>query len=382
MTPAEVRVAEPDEAQTLSALVSAGLLAVVRADDDLKVIDASGEASAGITAGLPLCDQIPALVGLEDQIQSLKSSPGRRVEMPNVSVVSAAEAAVRRDISVIFDRAGRCFIVAIMPSLANNALALEREQSLRQKYLLEQAIADQTRAVMAANDALARTNADLVDFTRIVSHDLKAPMRAIRYSTEDIEQAINERDAEGQAAALDELRFQTLRLSRLVSDLLAYSRLDDKAEADVEVETRDLVGAIVASLPRPEGLEIIVKGNWPRARTAEPLLDLVIRNLLDNAVKHHDTGVGAVELLAFVDEAALTIIVVDDGPGIPERHRAAVLEPFAKLATGRDPGSGLGLAMVAKVLGNRGGRIEVEGRRDGRRGTRITVSWPLTIQFS
>ena len=184
-------------------------------------------------------------------------------------------------------------------------------------------------------------------------------MRAIRYPTEDIQQAIDERDAEGQAAALDELRFQTIRLSRLVSDLLAYSRLDDKAE--VEVDTRDLVGAIVASLPRPEGLEIIVNGNWPRARTAEPLLDLVIRNLLDNAIKQHDTGVGAVELLGSVDETALTIVVVDDGPSIPERHRVAVLEPFAKLATGRDPGSGLGLAVVAKVLGNRGGRIEVEG---------------------
>lgn len=140
MTPAEVRVAEPHEAQTLSALVSAGLLAVVRADGDLKVIDTSGEASAGITAGLPLCEQIPALIGLEDQIQSLKS-PGQRIEVPNVSVVSAAGAAARRDISVIFDPAGRCFIVAIMPSLANNALAVEREQSLRQKHLLEQAIA-------------------------------------------------------------------------------------------------------------------------------------------------------------------------------------------------------------------------------------------------
>ena len=134
-------MAEPHEAQTLSALVSAGLLAVVRADGDLKVLDASGEASAGITVGLPLCEQIPALVGLEDQIQSLKSSPGRRIEMPNVSVVSAAEAAARRDISVVFDRPGRCVIVAIMPSLANNALAVEREQSLRQKHRLEQAIA-------------------------------------------------------------------------------------------------------------------------------------------------------------------------------------------------------------------------------------------------
>jgi signal transduction histidine kinase len=375
-------VAEPHEARTLGAPVSAGLLAVVRADGDLNVIDASGEAGAGIVPGRPLCDQIPALFGLEDQIQTLKSSPGRRIEMPNVSVVSAAEASARRDISVVFDHPGRCFIVAIMPSLANNALAIEREQSLRQQYVLEQALAEQTRAVMAANEALARTNADLVDFTRIVSHDLKAPMRAIRYSTEDIDQAMREDDAAAQATALGDLRFQTTRLARLVSDLLAYSRLDDKAEADTEIDTRQLLGAIVSSLPRPSGLEIDIVGEWPSLRTAEPLLDLVLRNLIDNAIKHHDTGIGMIEVTGTLDDQALTVGVVDDGPGIPERHRAAVLAPFAKLATGQDPGSGLGLAMVDKVLRNRGGRIEVGDRLDGARGARIVVIWPLTIQFS
>jgi hypothetical protein len=91
----------------LWALVSAGVLAVVRADADLNVIDASGEAGAGIVPGRPLCDQIPALFGLEGQIQTLKSSPGRRIEMPNVSVVSAAEASARLDISLVFDHPGR-----------------------------------------------------------------------------------------------------------------------------------------------------------------------------------------------------------------------------------------------------------------------------------
>jgi signal transduction histidine kinase len=235
---------------------------------------------------------------------------------------------------------------------------------------------------MAANEALARTNADLVDFTRIVSHDLKAPMRAIRYSTEDIEQAMQEDDAAAQATALEDLRFQTIRLARLVSDLLAYSRLDDKAEADTEFDTRQLLGAIVSSLPRPAGLEIDIVGEWPSLRTAEPLPDLVLRNLIDNAIKHHDTGIGTIEVRGTLDDQALTVGVVDDGPGIPERHRAAVLAPFAKLATGQDLGSGLGLAMVDKVLRNRGGRIEVGDRLDGARGARIVVIWPLTIQFS
>ena len=83
-----------------------------------------------------------------------------------------------------------------------------------------------------------------------------------------------------------------------------------------------------------------------------------------------------------LDDQALTVAVVDDGPGIPERHRTAVLAPLAKLATGEDLGSGLGLAMVDKVLRNRGGRIQVGERLDGERGARVVVVWPLTIQFS
>ncbi len=365
---------------TLEALVSAGLIALVRADVGLSVIDTAGAAARGIVPGRQLCDQIPALVGLEDQLESLKAYPGRRIEMANVSLVARDEVPARQDISVIFDHSARRFITAIMPSLANNALAIEREQSLRQRYLLETQIADQTRAVMAANEALHQINADLLDFTRIVSHDLKAPMRAMRYFADDIEQAIENSDTAGQLAAIDDLRFQTTRLSRLVSDLLTYTRLDDKSEAEAEVDTRRLIDTVIATLPRPDGIAVRVKGDWPVLTTTAPLLDLVLRNLIDNAIKHHDLDVGVIDVVSDVGEAEMQLVVADDGPGIPARHRSSVLAPFAKLSGDRDAGSGLGLAMIDKILKARGGGIEIGPRLDGRRGARIVVTWPLTMQ--
>lgn len=366
---------------TLKALLRSGLIAVVRAGPDLVVIDTEGDAARTVESGRPLCDQIPALTGLEDQLDSLKSFPGRCIEMPNISLVTPDAPPTRQDITVLFDHATRVFIVAIMPALAMDALAVEREQNLRRHYLLESQIAQQTRAVMAANEALNQVNADLQDFTRVVSHDLKSPMRAMRYYADDIEQAIQSRDTAGQLAALEDLRFQTTRLSRMVSDLLAYSRLEDKLEAEAEVDTRHLVEAIVTSLPAPDGIEVIVRGDWPVVSTIAPLLDLVLRNLIDNAIKHHDLDVGTIEVVNEPDEKVMRLVVVDDGPGIPARYRAAVLEPFAKLAADQDVGSGLGLAMVDKVLKKLGGQIEIGPRLDGRRGACIAVIWPLTMQF-
>lgn len=371
---------DPEHDQTLSALVRAGLISIVRSDMDLNVIDSAGEAADGIVPGRPLCVQIPALTSLEDQLDSLKSYPGRRVEMANVSLVKPDEAPARQDISVIFDHAARVYITAIMPSIANNALTIEREQSLRQRYLLETQIAEQTRAVMAANDALHQVNADLLDFTRIVSHDLKAPMRAMRYFADDIEQAIETSDTAGQLAAIEDLRFQTTRLSRLVSDLLTFTRLDDKSEAEAAVDTRLLIDTVIATLPRPDGIDVTVTGDWPVLTTTAPLLDLVLRNLIDNAIKHHDLDVGTIEVLSDIRGEEMQLVIIDDGPGIPARHRSAVLAPFAKLSGDRDDGSGLGLAMIDKILKARGGTIEIGSRLDARRGARITVSWPLTMQ--
>jgi signal transduction histidine kinase len=369
--------ASGDDRGVLEVLAANGLLSVVRADTELRIVSCRGEAVAGIEIGQMLCDAVPALFGLEEQILSLKRFAGRRVEMTNMSVVERDGATARQDFVVLCDHAAGDFLLSITPSLANNALAVNLEQNLRSRYMLEAKVAAQARAIDVANKALQRTNEDLVNFTRMISHDLKAPMRAIRYSAEDIGDALSQSEDPDQARAVNQLLTQSKRLSRMVSDLLSYSRLEDKQDAAASVDTRQLVREIASSLPRPENIQLEIRGEWPQVTTTGVLLDIVLRNLLDNAIKHHDQDVGEIELMAERVDNCLVIAVSDDGPGIPEKYRQAVLRPFAKVDSQRPDASGMGLSMVHKMVQEVGGKLDVGDRLDGRRGTRITVSWPV-----
>lgn len=364
---------------SLGLLVDNGLLSLVCADKDLLVTSSQGHAALAIPLGNSLCEAVPALFGLDEDIQALRDAPGDRIQLTNIAVVGSDGPSERLDYVVVFDGKTDGFLLSITPSLANDELSVELEQNLRQKLHLEMRVAAQARAIDETNAALKRTNADLINFTRIISHDLKAPMRAIRYSAEDITATLSDADDPLQIQALDELRQQSVRLSQMVTDLLTYSRLDDKTLAAASVDTHAMINAIAESLPRPEGLQLEISGQWPEITTIGVLLDIVLRNLLDNAIKHHDRNEGQITITAKMTEKHLTVIVSDDGPGIPQDYRKAVLQPFTKVDHASGESSGLGLSMVDKVMKNVGGRLDIGSGPDGRRGARISVLWPLTI---
>ncbi|MFY0611297.1 MAG: HAMP domain-containing histidine kinase [Hyphomicrobiaceae bacterium] len=366
----------------LEVLLGQGLMSLVQADAELKIVAMHGAAAARLPKGSGLCDALPVLYGLDDAIRALHDGKEGRLVLTNVAMVSEAGASERQDFVVLPDPATGGYVLSITPSLANDDLTVELEQNLRKKLQLESRVAAQARAIDATNAALKRTNDDLVDFTRMISHDLKAPMRAIRYSAEDIGSALAGTEDETQLVALDELRRQSVRLSRMVTDLLVYSRLGDKLAAVATVDTDTLVREVAASIPRPAGLQLTVSGTWPVLTTVEVLLDVVLRNLIDNAVKHHDRETGLISVAASSTEAALEIVVSDDGPGIPEDYRQAILRPFVKINKDQHDTSGLGLSMVDKVISDIGGRLEIGDRLDGQRGARAKVLWPLTIVAS
>ena len=237
----------------LDLLIDQGLISLVRAGADLRICAVHGQAAADIAVDTGLCDAVPALHGLDAAVQALHERPGERLVLTNVSVIEADGSFERQDFVVLPDPVTGGYLLSITPSLTNDVLNVELEQNLRKKLQLETRVAAQARAIDATNDALKRTNADLVNFTRMISHDLKAPMRAIRYSAEDIGAALADTEDEMQVMALDELRQQSVRLSQMVTDLLTYSRLGDKSMAVASVDTHALVQEIVSSMPRPDG---------------------------------------------------------------------------------------------------------------------------------
>lgn len=108
--------------------------------------------------------------------------------------------------------------------------------------------------------------------------------------------------------------------------------------------------------------------------------DVVLRNLIENAVKHHDRADGTVTVTATPARDHLRVSVADDGAGIPTEWQEAIFEPFKRVSDEpSSESSGIGLALVRRTIETIGGRIEVRSDPAARRGTEFVVTWPLHI---
>ena len=119
-------------------------------------------------------------------------------------------------------------------------------------------------------------------------------------------------------------------------------------------------------------MEIVVMPDMPAVQVEPTSFDMVMRNLVANAAKHHDRPSGRITLRAYQHQDEVCIEVEDDGPGIEQAQHARVFEPFARLT--KVEGSGLGLAFVKKTVTAWGGRISL--RAAPNRGVIVTVTLP------
>ena len=197
-----------------------------------------------------------------------------------------------------------------------------------------------------------------------VGHDLRTPLAAIRAAVEALEDGV----AEDPARYLRAVRSDVDHLSRLVDDLFILAQLDaGRFEAGRDlVDLAELVDeAAEALLPTAAssgvGLEVTVSGAALVRGTAHDLRR-VIRNLIDNAIRHAPVG-GNVELVVKSNNDTVSVVVVDDGPGFDPTFMNRALEPFSRSDSSRDRsvgGAGLGLAIAKGVVEAHGGDIEIE----------------------
>ena len=222
---------------------------------------------------------------------------------------------------------------------------------------------------------LERANLDLDQFAHAASHDLRAPLRAIRSLADWVEEDLGREVPAQVAKHLATMKARVARLDRLVTDLLAYARAGRQPIANERVETSVLVAEAIADLAPRAGLTTVVAPGLPALDGPSAPLAQVFRNLIDNAYKHHDRDQGRVEVSWEARGALVEFRISDDGPGIRERDRERVFQPFLTLRP-RDEveGSGLGLALVRKIIERHGGSIHVEPSPG--RGTTVVFTWP------
>jgi len=234
----------------------------------------------------------------------------------------------------------------------------------------------------AKQSELMRSNKDLEQFAYVASHDLKAPLRAIELLVQWIEEGLAGYDANNVQENLALLSRRTQRLNRLLDDLLAYSRagrtIGDYSETDSHALVLD---AIQLVNPSPAIL-VSVNGRLPTFHTYPAPLEQVFRNLIGNAVKHHPGPRGQVTVYCEEYDEHYLFAVQDDGDGIPIQYAERVFEMFQTLKP-RDQveGSGMGLAIVSRIVNWQHGRVWFEPVPEGH-GTIFKFEWKKRNPFA
>jgi PAS domain S-box-containing protein len=239
------------------------------------------------------------------------------------------------------------------------------------------------RALEQKSEELERSNRDLEQFAYVASHDLKAPLRAIDILVEWLQEDLAEFDGGEVRQNLGLLKQRTARLHRLLDDLMAYSRAGRKPGEILEVDTRLLVTDLFTLLAPPASMRMEASTSLPLIRAHQAPLEQVLRNLINNAIKHHPTKDGRVRIYAQDKGDELLFAVEDDGTGIPQEYAEKVFQMFQTLQPRDDmEGSGMGLAIVKRIVEWQGGRIWFHGG-PGDCGTVFKFTWkklsgPLT----
>jgi signal transduction histidine kinase len=213
-------------------------------------------------------------------------------------------------------------------------------------------------------------------FVADASHELQSPLAAARA---DLEVALAHPGATDWPGTARDLLEENRHMERLVADLLFIARADDATTPapGTPVDLHEIVYDEAARFTASDGIRIDTAGvtsAFVLGRRDD--LTRVVRNLLDNA-QHHATSTVTVGLGN--GGGAVTLVVEDDGPGVPPEHRDRIFERFARLDDARTrngTGTGLGLAIVREIVEQHHGSVTVQDGANGPHGARFVVTLP------
>jgi signal transduction histidine kinase len=239
---------------------------------------------------------------------------------------------------------------------------------------------DERKAVQlrlaAMTQELQRSNEDLESFAYTASHDLRAPLRGIGnligWIREDLGDKVDE-DAESKFSLMTD---RVQRMERMLEDLLQYSRIGRTDMQEAEFQPEQKIREAFDLLNAEQRFELEIPDPLPTLSGTPIAFQQVVANVIGNAIKHHDGETGRIRVYSTRQDAFVRITIADDGPGIPEQYRERVFALFQTLKP-RDSveGSGMGLAIVRRVLDVAGGKVSITGNDHGR-GASVHIDWP------
>jgi signal transduction histidine kinase len=254
-----------------------------------------------------------------------------------------------------------------LTQLAAEVSAVNAELATAQRRL----IIEQARLARALAE-VERSNLALDEFAHVVSHDLKAPVRAIREYAGFLLDPGSASTPDERAGDLLRIQQLATRMRRMIDAALDYARAGQAGERVEAIDTAGVMEDVVEFLAPAPGVTIRVDKPLPIIVTERTPFEQVFRNLLSNAITHRRTDGAHVTIAARDEGDVCEFTVADNGPGIPEGQEDRIWRLFHTSTPGE--GSGVGLALVKRIVEAHQGTVAVRPTPGG--GATFVVRWP------
>jgi PAS domain S-box-containing protein len=240
----------------------------------------------------------------------------------------------------------------------NEQLNLEIENRKR----VDEALRLTHRELAIEADELQAANEELSQYAYVVSHDLKAPLRAIHNYADFLREELEETLAGDQKEYLDGLNRAVRQGEELVEDLLELSRVGRQSEPIETIDIGVFFRELIAPLDSSPDVEVVMGNDWPTINTDPTLLRQIFQDLIRNAIKFNDSPRKRVEIgWHLVGDDRYEVFVRDNGIGIEPRNQEKIFGVFQRLHTREEyEGTGLGLAIVKKATSKLHGSVRVK----------------------
>ena len=214
--------------------------------------------------------------------------------------------------------------------------------------------------------SLEEINKELDDFTYIVSHDLKEPLRSIDAFSKFIEDDYKDKLDEEGRNYLVRIRANTGRMQVLIEDLLEISRIERRRNPFEEVQVEELINEVKLRLEyaiKQKNAKIIIRDKLPRVFCDRIRFTEIFINLISNAIKFNDKPEPQIEIGSNQKGIFYEFYVKDNGPGIEKRYFDKIFEIFQRLGKSeKNEGTGAGLTIVKKIVQMHSGKVWIESK--------------------